>query len=84
MQVAIDFLELAASTDTADRYKAYVWLIFSSGYPVFQRHEYFSHYNQTIKRLDDLILWVNRGECFDEVDAPTGEAVRDRYAKFFG
>jgi hypothetical protein len=83
-QAAMDFLELASSTDTADHYKAWAWLVFSSGYPSYQSDEHFCHYNHTVKLLDDLILWVNRGECFNEVDVPTGEAVKDRYGKFFG
>lgn len=78
------FLELAESTETTDHYKAWVWLVYSAGYPVFQRKEYFCHKTATLKQLDDLILYANRGECFNEVDAPIGEAVRDPYIKFFG
>ena len=76
-----EFIGLALSDDTQDRYKATLILVRSMGHPY--RENWVVNAPLMLRRLDDFILYAHREECFDEVDVPLGEIARDPYEKFF-
>jgi len=80
-----EFLELTQSPKIEDLYRATLWLVTSPDYgkaPYNEEqkaHALKSYY----ARLDELILFAHRQECFDREVVCDGNAVRDSYAKFF-
>ena len=80
-----EFLELAQSAKVEDLYRATLWLVTAPDYgkaPYNEEqkaHALKSYYT----RLDEMILFAHRQECFDREEVCDGKAVRDSYAKYF-
>jgi hypothetical protein len=78
-------LDLATSTKNEDHYKAFLWLVRSSGYPLLNDkvHAFWDYSNHLVKHFNNLMIFKHRDECFDKVDTPVGKVVKDNYANFF-
>ena len=85
MKPVEQLLDLATSTKNEDHYKAFLWLVRSAGYPLINDKVYafWSYANYITEHFNSLMLFKHRDECFDETDAPVGEAAKDNYANFF-
>ena len=85
MKPVEQLLDLATSTKNEDHYKAFLWLVRSSGYPLLNDgvHAFWSHANYLTKHFNNLMLFRHRDECFDKTYAPVGKVAKDNYANFF-
>jgi hypothetical protein len=85
MEPVEQLLDLATSTKNEDHYKAFLWLVRSSGYPLLNDgvHAFWSHANYLTKHFNNLMLFRHRDECFDKTYAPVGKVAKDNYANFF-
>ncbi len=78
-----EVLQLAASDNTEDHYKASLWLALSVGQFNYATQALLPPPGAMLKRLDSCILRHHRDQCFVEVDNNTGEAVADPYRTYF-
>ena len=78
------FLTDIRSTDTTAWYKQTLMLAYAHGHMwmAYQTGCFNPTQAQILKRLDDLILYAHRDECFVE-ELASGEVVRDAYHRFF-
>lgn len=83
-EILKEFLQLAESTRLEDQYKASLCLVRTAGnFRTNRGQTWNASLDAMYKTLDDIILYVYRDECFDQVQIKDGEVTRDPYHKFF-
>jgi hypothetical protein len=78
-----EVLQLAASDNTEDHYKASLWLALSVGQFNYATQALLPPPGAMLRSLDSCILRHHRDQCFVEVDNNTGNAVADPYKTYF-